>query len=329
MAEKNVIAIVCGGVIKQGTLFVDILSKEDFDKTVPTFEKFYSPEYNGWKSPVIKDKTIVEIKEIILKAIEKSNENITEENNSIKEDDDKTKNKKSRFIEGSDNLYNFKITEFKQLLIKELNFKQFSSFNKQEKEIKLKDCETDVIKEIKTDVKNDINVKVKDSSDDEKIVETKTVKKIVIKKKKPEETVDEIVKVSDSDNEKKINTIKKKTIAKNDDSSDDEKVETKKPETKKPETKKPETKKTEIKKTETKKPETKITETKITETKKPEIKKVEVSKTPVKGKKGKNDSASNEVIKVKPIVKTIDSDSDDSLNVAINTGNDSDSNDSD
>ena len=60
MTEKNIIAIVCGGVIKQGTLFVNILSKEDFDKTMPTFEIFFSPEYNGWKSPVIKDKNITE-----------------------------------------------------------------------------------------------------------------------------------------------------------------------------------------------------------------------------------------------------------------------------
>ena len=149
MTEKNIIAIVCGGIIKQGTLFVNVLSKDEFDKTVPTYEMFFSPEYNGWKSPNIKDKNIKEIQDIILNAIKKSDASITEDNNSVKEEDDKSKAKKSRFIEGSDHLYNFKITEFKQLLIKEFGFKQFSSFNKQEKEIKIKEEKEIKIKEDK------------------------------------------------------------------------------------------------------------------------------------------------------------------------------------
>lgn len=241
MSEQNYIVVISGGIIRQGTLFCDILSKDEFDRIMNTYEKFYSSDYNGCKSPIIKDKSINEIKNIIKNAIEKSNNDIIEDNNSI-EDDDKKKIKKSRYIEESDNLYNFKITEFKQLLTKEFNFKNFNSFNRKEKEIKVKNENDDDKKE-----KNVIKKKEEsDSSDEEK------KPKKVIKKKTEKE--DEVVK------------------------------EPKKTETKKSETKKAETKKSESKKAETKKEDSKKNTGKI---------------------------------QVKKNVKTIDSDSDESDNVAI------------
>ena len=67
-----------------------------------------------------------------------------------KEDDEKIKTRKSRFIGESEHLFNFKITEFKQLLIKVIGFKQFSSFNKQEKEIKLPEIKLSDLDKIET-----------------------------------------------------------------------------------------------------------------------------------------------------------------------------------
>ena len=174
---------------------------------MPTLEIYFSPEYNGWKSPIIKDKNIKEIQDIISKAITKSDEEIKEDNNSVKEDDDKSKAKKSRFIEGSDHLYNFKITEFKQLLIKELGFKKFSSFNKQEKEIKLKEDKPKDDKQ-KENLTED---NAKDDSDNENVKSKPS--KTVLKKNKPEKDVKEN---SDDEDivEKPLKKIVKKVIKK-------------------------------------------------------------------------------------------------------------------
>ena len=67
MTEKNIIIVINGGIIKQGSLFVKVLSKEEFDRTMSTFEIYFSSKYNGWKSPIIKDKSIKELQDIILK----------------------------------------------------------------------------------------------------------------------------------------------------------------------------------------------------------------------------------------------------------------------
>ena len=278
MSEKNIIAIACAGIMKQGTLFVDIYSKDKFDQIVPSIEIFYSPECNIWKSPIIKDNTIEEIRNIINKAIEKSNDEITEEN-SIKEDDDKSKVKKSRFIEGSENLYNFKITEFKQLLAKEFGFKQFSSVNKQEK------VKTEDEKKEKPDEKVEEKIVKEEEIVEKKVKKTATKKKseknentVVAKEEKPETVKDETT-------EKK--KIIKKVLKKKEDKSEDEQ----------------------------KKVENKVENKKTS--------KVPISKKKVVKNDDTSDSDGGSGIKVKPVVKTIDSDSDDDTNVAeaINSDN--------
>ena len=252
------IVLVSGGVIKQGTVNINVLTQEEFKDSLELYERFYSRGYIGWSSPIIKEMSIQEIKNNIKKVIGKSNDETCEENKSIKEDDDNdSKEKKSRFIEDSDYLYNFNITKIKQLLMKEFDFKSYTCFNKKEKE---KDIE------VKKNVEEDIEVK-----------KTKIIKKKT--KKDTDNKVDNKVDNNKVDNNEKLKKddkiIKAETVYVFKDT---------------------------------------VVEKKEIKKKKPSEPKVQLTK--------------NTAIKIKPVVKKLDSDdSDDSQNVA--EISDTDSNDSD
>ena len=293
------IVLVSGGGLKQGTVHIDVMTVDEFRDSLSSYEKFYSQAYIGWKSPVIKDHSIQEIRNIIKKIIEKSNDDISEENKSIKDDDDKQKDKKSRFIEDSDYLYNFNITKIKQLLMKEFDFKNYTSFNKKEKEVKIKNTDNDAEKPVKV-------IKKKSKKDEEhvEVIVEEFVKLDITEKTKPNTTEKS---KKNSKNDEKIEVIKKKNNDsdkeddenEDDDDDDDEEkiVNEKKKETPKP-----------------------LPKGK-TPAKKQPVKKNDALKPPPK--KQPVDSG----IKIKPIVKKIDSDSDDSRNVA--EMSDTESNDSD
>ena len=65
MSEQNIISVVSGGIMTKGVVCVKVQNKKDFEKTLPNFEEYYSDNYNGWKSPIIKDLTIEIIKDRI------------------------------------------------------------------------------------------------------------------------------------------------------------------------------------------------------------------------------------------------------------------------
>jgi hypothetical protein len=297
------IVLVSGGGLKQGTVHIDVLTVDEFRDSLSSYEKFYSEAYIGWKSPVIKDHSIQEIRNIIKKIIEKSNDDISEENKSIKDDDEKTKDKKSRFIEDSDYLYNFNITKIKQLLMKEFDFKNYTSFNKKEKEVKIKNIDNEAEKPVKV-------IKKKSKKDEEKnkehvdVIIGEFVKLDITEKTKPNTT--EKSKKNNKNDEKieikVIEVIKKKNNDSDDEDDEDDDEEEKIVNEKKKETPKP------------------LPNGKTPPKKQP-VKKNEALKPPPK--KQPVDSG----IKIKPIVKKIDSDSDDSRNVA--EMSDTESNDSD
>lgn len=244
MSEENVIVIIAGGIMRQGTLFVDVMSKSDFHKTTQYYEKYYSPEYNGCKSPVI-NKSIQEIRNIIKNVIEKSDEEVTEDNKSIQEDS-KKKVKKSRFIDGTEFSYNFKIQEFKKLISSEFNFQYFNSFNRKEKNVKKDsnfDSEDEKNAEVsdkkaapkKTNSKVSQDKKNDDSDSDKEKTLTPAKEKKVIKKKTTQKIKDKENNDSDnSDNEKIVKkksnskanliTVKKTTSNVDDDSEEDKNI---------------------------------------------------------------------------------------------------------
>jgi hypothetical protein len=239
MTDKNIFFIVSGGsVIKQNIVWWNVLSKEDFDKSMPTLEIYFSSDYNGTKSPII-NKSIDEIKNIILKTIQKSEEDINNENDS-KNDDDKTKVKKSRYIDGCEYHHFFKITEFKQLMMKELGFKQYSSFNKKEKEIKTTpDEEVVVLKEevVENTKKKDTKKSKSDKNIDIEVnKEDSPVKKPIKKVNKKEEVIIPEKNNSSSDEDrpvkkpiKKVNKKEEVIVPEKNNFSSDEDTPVKKP----------------------------------------------------------------------------------------------------